>query len=78
MPICAVIHNFLCHNCGDVFRLQQILGHTTLEMVRRYVHFASSQAFMNGRTASPVDHMGIRNLRSYRIDRLLRNNHQHG
>jgi hypothetical protein len=61
-----------------VFRLQQILGHTTLEMVRRYVHFASSQALMNGKTASPVDHMGIRNLRSYRIDRLLRNNHQQG
>jgi integrase/recombinase XerC/integrase/recombinase XerD len=70
--------NFLCHSCGDVFRLQQILGHTTLEMVRRYVHFASSQALMNGKTASPVDHMGIRNLRSYRIDRLLRNNHQRG
>jgi integrase/recombinase XerC/integrase/recombinase XerD len=66
--------NFLCHNCGDVFRLQQILGHTTLEMVRRYVHFASSQALMKGKTASPVDHMGIRNLRGYKIDRALRNN----
>jgi len=67
--------NFLCHNCGDVFRLQQILGHTTLEMVRKYVHYASAQALMNGRIASPVDHMGIRNLRSYKIDRVLRNNH---
>ena len=66
--------NFLCHNCGDVFRLQQILGHTTLEMVRRYVHFASTQALINGKTASPVDRMGIRNLRGYKIDRILRNN----
>jgi integrase/recombinase XerC/integrase/recombinase XerD len=70
--------NFLCHNCGDVFRLQQILGHTTLEMVRKYVHYASTQALMNGRIASPVDHMGIRNLRSYKIDRVLRSNHHQG
>ncbi len=67
--------NFLCHNCGDIFRLQQILGHTTLEMVRKYVHYASAQALMNGRISSPVDHMGIRNLRSYKIDRVLKNNH---
>jgi integrase/recombinase XerC/integrase/recombinase XerD len=67
--------NFLCHNCGDVFRLQQILGHTTLEMVRKYVHYASTQALMNGRIASPVDQMGIRNLRSYKIDKVLRNSH---
>ncbi len=67
--------NFLCHNCGDVFRLQQILGHTTLEMVRKYVHYASTQELMNGRIASPVDKMGISNLRGYKIDRVLRNNH---
>jgi len=44
--------NFLIHNCGDVFRLQQILGHTSLEMVRRYVHYASTQDLINGRTLS--------------------------
>jgi len=67
--------NFLNYNCGDVFRLQQILGHTTLEMVRRYVHYASTQALMNGKTASPVDQMDIRKLKRYKIDRMLKNNH---
>jgi len=68
--------NFLNYNCGDVFRLQQILGHTTLEMVRRYVHYASTQAMINGRPSSPMDHMGIRRLNGYKIDQVLRNNHK--
>jgi integrase/recombinase XerC/integrase/recombinase XerD len=69
--------NFLVHHCGDVFRLQQILGHTSLEMVRRYVHYASNQSLMNGKTASPMDHMGIKKLRGYKIDRVLKNNSNH-
>jgi site-specific recombinase XerD len=68
--------NFLIHNCGDVFRLQQILGHSTLEMVRRYVHFASAQAMISGKPASPMDHMGMKMLTGYKIDRVLRNNHK--
>jgi len=68
--------NFLNYNCGDVFRLQQILGHTTLEMVRRYVHYASTQAMINGRPSSPLDHMGIRRLNGYKVDRVLKNNHK--
>jgi integrase/recombinase XerC/integrase/recombinase XerD len=64
--------NFLIHGCGDVFRLQQILGHTTLEMVRRYVHYAQTEAMIQGRVASPMDRLGIKGLRSYRIDRRLR------
>jgi integrase/recombinase XerC/integrase/recombinase XerD len=67
--------NYLIHNCGDVFRLQQILGHTTLEMVRRYVHYASSHAMINSKSSSPMDHMGIKKLNGYKIDRMLRNNH---
>lgn len=63
--------NYLVYNCGDVFRLQQILGHSSLEMVRRYVHYASSQSLINGKTLSPVDQMGIRKLRGYRIDQML-------
>jgi hypothetical protein len=68
--------NFLNYKCGDVFRLQQILGHTTLEMVRRYVHYASTQDMINGRPSSPMDHMGIIRLNGYKVDRVLRNNHK--
>ena len=64
--------NFLDYKCGDVFRLQQILGHTTLEMVRRYVHYASARDMMQGRVSSPLDQIGIKKLRGYKIDRILR------
>jgi integrase/recombinase XerC/integrase/recombinase XerD len=71
--------NFLVYKCGDVFRLQQILGHSSLEMVRRYVHYASTQALINGNTLSPVDQMGVRKLRGYKIDRIQRKtNHPNG
>jgi len=65
--------DFLIYNCVDVFRLQQILGHTTLEMVRKYVHYASAHTLINGNVTSPVDRMGIKGLRSYKIDKSLRN-----
>ena len=64
--------NFLDYKCGDVFRLQQILGHSTLEMVRRYVHYASARDMMQGRVSSPLDQIGIKKLRGYKIDRILR------
>jgi site-specific recombinase XerD len=64
--------NFLINNCGDVFRLQQILGHTNLGMVNRYVHFASAQALISGKTQSPIDQMGIKSLRRHKIDQALR------
>ena len=65
--------NFLIHNCGDVFRLQQILGHSTLEMVRRYVHYASTESMMQGQVSSPLDRMGIKQLKGYKIDQMLKN-----
>jgi len=65
--------NFLIHNCGDVFRLQQILGHTTLEMVKRYVHYASIESMIQGQVSSPLDRMGIKKLRGYKIDQILKN-----
>ena len=69
--------NFLTHKCGDVFRLKLILGHSTLEMVNRYVHFASAQDLVQGRVASPLDQLGIKRLRGYRIDKLLRSGNNH-
>ena len=64
--------NFLNYKCGDVFRLKQILGHSTLEMVNRYVHYASAQDMIQGHVSSPLDHIGIKRLRGYKTDRLLR------
>ncbi|WZL73091.1 tyrosine-type recombinase/integrase [Clostridiaceae bacterium 35-E11] len=45
---------YLIHG-GDIFSLQQILGHTSLEMVRRYSHVASSYLISNHKRLSPLD-----------------------
>jgi len=66
--------NFLTHKCGDVFMLRQILGHNTLEMVNRYVHYTSAHAMTQGHISSPVDQLGIKRLRGYKIDRVLKSN----
>ena len=42
-------------NGGDVFTLQQILGHSTLEMVRHYVNLASSYIAIQHQKFSPLD-----------------------
>jgi integrase/recombinase XerC/integrase/recombinase XerD len=48
---------------GDVFTLQAILGHTTLEMTRRYVSLASSQVNIQHRRFSPMDRLDTPALR---------------
>jgi site-specific recombinase XerD len=46
-------------NGGDVFSLQQILGHSTLEMVRHYVNLASSHVTLQHRRFSPLDRLSL-------------------
>jgi integrase/recombinase XerC/integrase/recombinase XerD len=47
-------------NGGDVFSLQQILGHSTLEMVRHYVNLASNHVVMQHQKFSPLDRLNLR------------------
>ena len=54
--------NFLI-NGGNVLLLKQNLGHTTLAMVDRYVHLATSKVAILSRSYSPLDRLNIRGLR---------------
>jgi len=49
-------------NGGDVFTLQQILGHSTLEMVRRYVSLASNRVALQYQRFSPLDRLNLGKL----------------
>jgi len=81
-------------NGGDIFSLREILGHSSLEMVNRYLHFTSSQitdrhhkyspmdsfygktAKKEGLPSTPVNLPGVKEVKTYRIDRTSRgNNH---
>jgi site-specific recombinase XerD len=42
-------------NGGNLFSLQELLGHTTLDMVRRYAHIAKVDVEAAHKTAGPVD-----------------------
>jgi site-specific recombinase XerD len=45
-------------NGGDLFSLQRILGHATLDMVRRYVSLSEADLVARHRAASPADRLG--------------------
>ena len=47
-------------NGGDVFSLQKILGHSSLEVVRLYVNLATADVHSQHRKYSPVDMMRLR------------------
>jgi site-specific recombinase XerD len=47
-------------NGGDVFTLQQILGHSTLEVVRHYVNLASNHIVMQHQKYSLLDRLNLR------------------
>ena len=51
--------NFLL-NGGDLFTLQKILGHRSLDVVRLYVNLASEDVKVQHRKYSPVDMMRVR------------------
>jgi integrase/recombinase XerC/integrase/recombinase XerD len=57
---------------GDVFTLQNILGHTTLEMTRRYVTLASSHVTIQHQRFSPLDRLAGSALRNGRSDRRMK------
>jgi integrase/recombinase XerD len=46
-------------NGGDIFSLQKILGHTTMDMVRNYVNLASSDVQIQHKKFSPLDRMDL-------------------
>ena len=46
-------------NDGDVFSLQQLTGHTSLDMLKNYLHIAKGDTARAHRRASPADHWDL-------------------
>ena len=46
-------------NGGNVFALQKMLGHSTLDMVRYYVELSQEDVKKVHKTASPADNWGL-------------------
>ncbi|RPI30559.1 MAG: hypothetical protein EHM70_13590 [Chloroflexota bacterium] len=50
-------------NGGDIFTLQKILGHESLEMTRKYVYLASGDVKEKHRRFRPMDNLDFRQER---------------
>jgi len=59
-------------NGGDVFSLQQILGHSSLEMVRVYVNLAQSDVEAAHRRYSPADNLELKGPRARRSSKHVK------
>lgn len=44
-------------NGGNIYALQQILGHTSLDMVKKYVHLTTQRNVVNFSSFSPLDNL---------------------
>jgi integrase/recombinase XerC/integrase/recombinase XerD len=58
-------------NGGDVFTLQKILGHASLDMTRKYVTLANADVKEKHILYSPVDHLGLAEYRRGRPRRKM-------
>ena len=52
-------------NQGNIYALQKILGHTTLDMVKRYLKLAESDVTKAHREATPIKHLQFDPLADY-------------
>ena len=72
----ALRHTFAKHwilNTGDVFRLQKMLGHSTLEMTRRYVNLFSEDLKENFESFNPLDRLKKTQPRRHMVTRSDKN-----
>lgn len=68
----ALRHTFAklwIHNNGDVFRLQKMLGHSTLDMTRNYVNLFAVDLKEGFDEYSPLDRMVRKRRKKHTIKR---------